>query len=245
MIRDEMTINGKSIRQYNARLLDYSVSGTGRAYSQSSSGSILRVPIVYHTTLSPRTLSITITFFPRKTGTDSSRNNSIPERLSRSTDNIVQFESDTSNRVLEIGLPDGYIYKAVLQSCGTPSFDATGEQDVEYSFLAVRTKPAVKRVITAGGSVYCESNTTTPFRISFTVTSNAASMIVCGITINNITANTEILIDSELGIITADGLNKFDDTDLIEFPYLHPGSNTITCSIPGTEIAVVYTPIYV
>lgn len=243
MIREEMTVNGKSIKHYNARLLSYSVGGTGRSYSQSSSGAVLRLPDVYHTTLSPRILTVTLTFFPKTAGRDS-RNSSIPERLSRSTDNIVLFESDISGKALEIGLPDGYIYKAFLQSCGTPSFDATGEQDVEYTFLAVRTKPAVKKVITAGDTVYCESNTTTPFRICFTVASVTASITVCGITVSNISANTEIVIDSELGIVTANGVNKFGDTDLIEFPHLIPGNNTITCSLPGTEITIVYTPFF-
>lgn len=244
VIRDEMTVNNRSIKEYNARLLSFSVGGTERSYSQSAVGSLLRLPTIYHTTLSPRQLTITLTFFPKAFGTSDSRNTSIPEKLSRSTDNIVRFESDISNKVLEIGLPDGYIYKAFLQSCGTPDFDATGEQDVEYSFLAIRTKAPVKKTITSGEIIDCVSNTETPFRLSFAVTSNIVSMVVCGITISDIAADTEIVIDSELGIITANGANKFADTELISFPILVPGSNTIDCSVSGTEITVVYTPVF-
>lgn len=243
MIHEEMTVNGKSIRQYHARLLNYSVGGTDRSYSQASAGDIYKLPAVYHTTLSPRQLSITLTFFPLA-ATENSRGTSIPQRLSRSTDNIVCFESDISNKALEIGLPDGYIYKAFLQSCGTPAHDATGDQDVEYVFLAIRTKPTVMKVITPGGTVYCESNTDTAFKLSFTVDSATSSLTVCGITIRNISAGTVIVIDSEAGLITANGNNKFGDTDLISFPCLYPGRNIIDCSIANAKITIVYTPIY-
>ena len=33
---DEMTVNNRSIKEYNARLLNFSVGGTERSYSQSS-----------------------------------------------------------------------------------------------------------------------------------------------------------------------------------------------------------------
>lgn len=243
MIREEMTVNNRSIGLYHARLLNFSVGGTPLSHSQSPDGSLLRLPSVYHTVLSPRPLTITLTFFPKATA-NTNINRSIHERMSRSTDNIVRFESDVSNRIIEIGLPDGYIYKAFLTSCGTPSFDATGEQDVEYSFLAIRTKAPVTQRIVSGQIIYCESNTDTPFRLSFKVAINTTCVRICGIPIKAINANTEIVVDSELGIVTANGENKFRDTELIDFPRLVPGNNTIECSIPDTEITIVYTPIY-
>lgn len=240
---DEMTVNNRSIKEYNARLLNFSVGGTERSYSQSSAGSILRMPSIYHTTLSPRRLSITLTFFPKSYGSERNRNRSIPERLMRSTDNIVRFETDILNKVVEIGLPDGYIYKAYLQLCGTPSFDATGQQDIEYTFFAIRTKPAVKQIISSGGTVYCESNTITPFRLSCLVPQKG-NITICDVSFWSVEANSEIVMDSELGIVTANGNNIFAQTTLIDFPYLNPGVNTITCSVSGLEIAVIYTPVY-
>ena len=55
---------------------------------------------------------------------------------------------------------------------------------------------------------------------------------------------SKIVMDSELGIVTANGNNIFAQTTLIDFPYLNPGVNTITCSVSGLEIAVIYTPVY-
>ena len=242
-MKHEMKVNGKSISKYNARLLSFNVSGTERSYSSSSTRPVLLLPDMYQTSLSPRLLSVTLTFFPRTLG-ESSRGRSIPEKLHRSTENIVRFESDVSNRVLEIILPDGYIYKSFLQSAQTPSFDATGEQDVEYIFLAIRQKSPIKETIAAGGVINCISNTNTLCRISFTISGYIPNMTIWGIKIRNIAANTEIVIDSEKGIITANGINKFSDTDLTDFPYLIPGNNVISCSVTGLSVTIDYTPIY-
>ncbi len=242
-MHSEMKVNGRSIDKYNARLLNFNVSGTERSYSSGSARPVLLLPDMYQTALSPRRLSVTLTFYPRTLG-ESSRGRSIPEKLHRSTENIVKFESDISNRVLEIILPDGYIYKSFLQSAQTPSFDATGEQDVEYIFLAIRQKSPIKETIAAGGVINCISNTDTLCRISFTVPVTIPSMTICGIRILDIAADTEIVIDGEKGIITANGINKFADTDLIDFPYLVPGINVVSCTAGGLSITVEYTPIY-
>ena len=242
-MHSEMKVNGRSISHYNAKLLSFSVSGTERSYSSGSARSVLLLPDMYQTSLSPRRLSVTLTFYPRTLG-ESSRGRSIPEKLHRSTENIVQFESDISNRVLEIILPDGYIYKSFLQSAQTPSFDATGEQDVEYIFWAIRQKSPIKQTVTNGGVINCISNTDTLCRISFTNTVRLQWVTICGITISDIAQHTEIVIDSEKGIITANGINKFADTDLINFPYLVPGINVISYAPVGFKVTVEYTPIY-
>lgn len=70
-------------------------------------------------------------------------------------------------------------------------------------------------------------------------------IVVCGIVITYISANTPLVIDGELGIITHGGVNKFLESTLIDFPLLYPGENTITCSNSQAQILVSYTPIFV
>ena len=82
----------------------------------------------------------------------------------------------------------------------------------------------------AGGKVYCKSNTKTPCRIVVSVPAARASLTICGIKINTVAANTDIIIDSEKGLITAGGVNKFGDT--------------ISCDASNADITIVYTPIY-
>ena len=239
----EMTINGMNIKKFNARLLSYSVGGTVLTHSTSASGSILQLNRVYHTILAPRSLSITLTFFPKASG-ESARGMSIPERLSISTQNIVRFESELIGQIVEIGLPDGYYYTACLTAIQPPTFDATGEQDVVYTFSAIRHELQRKEVVTSGNSLICRSNTKTPCKISFTLSSAQNSITVCGVTINSVAANTEIVIDSVNGLITAGGVNKFNDTSFVDFPYLLPGDNTISCSVSGVTLTVIYTPVF-
>ena len=239
----EMTVNGMNIKKFNARLLSYSVGGTVMTHSTSASGNILQLNRIYHTVLSPRSLSVTLTFFP-VTADRGSRNTTIPERLARSTQNIVRFESELIGRIVELGFPDGYYYTACLTAIQPPAFDATGEQDVVYTFLAIRHEPQRKETVTSGNKLNCRSNTKTPCKISFTLTSAQNSITVCGVTINSVAANTEIVIDSVNGLITAGGINKFNDTAFVDFPYLLPGDNTISCSVAGVTLTVIYTPIF-
>ena len=239
----EMTINGESIQKYHARLLSVSVGGTVLTHSTSGSGAILQLNRIYHTVLTPRTLTITLTFFPASSE-PGSRGTSISERLARSTQNIVRFESKLIGQIVEIGLPDGYYYTGFVTSIQAPTFDATGEQDVVYSFTAIRHGLQKTHTVSSGGKIYCLSNTQTPCKIKFTLSAAQSSITVCGIVINNAAANSEIVIDSEKGLITAGGVNKFNDTEFVDFPYLSPGENTISCSVSGVSITVIYTPIY-
>ena len=238
----EMTVNGVSIKMFNARLLTYSVGGTVLTHSTSASGTFLKMNRVYHTVLAPRDLSITLTFFP--VTSYSSRNTTIPERLSRSTKNMIRFESELIGRIVEIGLPDGYYYTAYLTAIQAPTFDATGEQDVVYTFSAIRHELQRRETVSSGDKLICQSNTKTPFQISFALPSSQNTVTVCGITIHSVAANTEIVIDSVNGLITAGGDNKFNDTAFVDFPYLLPGENTISCSVAGVTLSVIYTPIF-
>jgi hypothetical protein len=239
----EMTINGVDIGTYNARLLDYSVSGTAVTNSLSTADTLLRMPDLYSTTLAPRTLTIALTFFPVQLGSDSKKT-SIFEKLSRAAENITRFEADIVGKVVEIGLPDGYMYTALVTAIPAATFDGTGEHDVTYTFSAIRHLHQETVSVVAGGVLNCKSNTTTACKIIFSVPNDVSSATICKITINNISANSEIIIDSEKGLITADGNNKFLDTDFVDFPYLQAGQNIISCTAENADIKVVYTPIY-
>ncbi len=238
----EMTINGVDIKKYHARLLSYSVGGTILTHSTSASGSILQLNRVYSTIIAPRNLSITLTFFPASS-VPGCRNTNIPERLSRSTRNIVRFESELFDRIVEIGLPDGYYYTGYITAIQPATFDATGEQDVTYNFAAIRHGMQSRSTVSSGGVVICRSNTRTPCKIVFTLPTAKSSITVCGIVINNVAANTEVVIDSENGLITAGGINKFNDTEFVDFPYLTPGENVLNCS-EDVPLTIIYTPIY-
>lgn len=64
------------------------------------------------------------------------------------------------------------------------------------------------------------------------------------ITIKNLKANKKIILNGEEGTVTVDGINKFDDVDMWEFPFLVPGENKIKISKDSAKIAVKYKAIW-
>ena len=240
---NEMLINGVDIKTFNARLQTYSVGGTAVTNNTAAAESLVVLPALYYVNFGPRTLNITLTFFPRTVGSDS-RNTSIPERLHRATDNIIRFESLIVGKVVEIYLPDGYYYTALVQSLPAPSFDSTGEHDVTYTFLAIRHLPARKAAVSVGGTIKCISNTDTKCVIAASFSQAHETITLCGVIINNITANDVVVIDSVNGLITCNGVNKFLDTEFYDFPLLSPGENIISCTATDASLQVTYTPVF-
>ena len=64
------------------------------------------------------------------------------------------------------------------------------------------------------------------------------------ITIKNLHANKKIIINGKEGTVTEEGINKFKDTDFWEFPFLMPGTNTITLSKNSCDVTIRYEPRY-
>ncbi len=240
----EMTINGIDIQTYNARLQNYSVSGTAVTNNTSSVGDLLKMPSLFSKTLGTRTLTVTLTFKPSRVNVDS-KGTSIIQRLTLAAENISRFEADIVGKVVEITLPDGFIYTALVTALPPATFDGSGEHDVTYTFMAIRHKSKVKKKIISGDKVICEATTDIPFKLAFAVPSGCTEITVCGITISNLSDYDVIIIDGINGLITCNGANKFLDTDFIDFPVLCPGENTIECSVADVEIIVAYTPVYV
>ncbi|MEG0180774.1 MAG: hypothetical protein RR657_02700 [Peptostreptococcaceae bacterium] len=62
------------------------------------------------------------------------------------------------------------------------------------------------------------------------------------IVIKNLKGNKTIIIDGIEGTVTQDGINKFDDTDMWEFPFLVSGQNNISLNKDTCNITIKYNP---
>jgi len=114
-----------------------------------------------------------------------------------------------------------------------------------YAYL-----PAV--AVTLSGTsqtVTVPGNLPTPAVVTLTPPINLASVTITGmgkpITVNNLHANTPVIIDGEQCLITESGLNKFAETDMWNFPTLQPGANTITSSTVNCVVKIAYKPKYI
>lgn len=64
------------------------------------------------------------------------------------------------------------------------------------------------------------------------------------IIIRNLHANKKIILNGKEETILEEGKNKFSDTDFWEFPFLTPGTNSITLSKNSCNVVIKYEPRY-
>lgn len=133
--------------------------------------------------------------------------------------NTSHEEIVTGAFILEVELKSGYAYK------------------IEVVETANRVS---NKTINVGG------NSNTPAIVEITPSANLIDLVVTGLgepfTINNLTAEQKIIINSEDGTVTQNGDNKFLDYDGWEFPRLVPGANLITFSQVNCDINIKYKP---
>lgn len=92
-------------------------------------------------------------------------------------------------------------------------------------------------------------NMESPCTLSVRPSSVLAKLTITGLSdkpiiLKHLEANKEIIIDGELGEVTCEGNNKFDDYDAWEFPRLLPGENTVTLDSDICQITITYKPLY-
>lgn len=93
-------------------------------------------------------------------------------------------------------------------------------------------------------------NQETPCIVEITPSISLVDLIITGladdpIIIKNLTADKKIIINGEDGTVLENGINKFGDTDLWEWPRLKAGSNSITVSKNSCDITIKYKPRYI
>ena len=90
-------------------------------------------------------------------------------------------------------------------------------------------------------------NLPTPAIITVTVPSNGSDVVLSGfveddITINNVQGNSPVIIDGEECTVIQNGINKFGDTDIWQFPVLQPGDNIIGINSNLYTVQIQYKP---
>lgn len=90
----------------------------------------------------------------------------------------------------------------------------------------------------------------TPAILEITPNINIANITIEGladdpIIIKNLNVNKKIILDGELQKITVDGINKFSDTEMWDFPKLNPGINLIKVNRNTCNIKIKYKPRFI
>lgn len=99
-------------------------------------------------------------------------------------------------------------------------------------------------------SLNVEGNKETPCVLEITPTQAMVDLVINGVTkdaftIENLAKDQKLIIDGENQTITVDGVNKFLDTDMWDYPFLIAGENNITFSKSYLTGIIKYKPRYV
>jgi phage-related protein len=167
--------------------------------------------------------------------------------------NISNLVSKLTNAVI-LKL-DGYSknYKCILSGSGETIKTVSGRAYrktltfIGYAFGDEVTE-TMNRVISK--TINVSGNIIAPAIVEITPALSIAELIITGVSdesiiINNLTVGKKIIINGENGTVTVDGVNKFSDTELWEFPRLNAGANTITVDKSSTDITIKYKPRFI
>ena len=222
-----LTINKIPVSKYGAKMhADYIVSGAQitSTYQKPRNGSTF---VVVGHEAGIKTLTIKLDVFGRSP-TDTKRK-------------ISELDSLASSGKVEITLPDGFAYTAVLQSITPPVRITDCIYTCSYVFVAVQHEDMI-RMVTDDGYIF--ANGTMPRMdcvLKTAVGAAANSYNFAGVTFTGVKAGDVLVLDGITKRVLVNGAPGAQKCNLGEFPYLAPGSNHIIC--PDT-VTVEYYPAY-
>lgn len=141
---------------------------------------------------------------------------------------------------VELYLPDGFYYTSILQSIGVPKQITPSILSCSYVFLGIQHDKMAKAV----SSGVFQAQGTLPKMdciLSVSPSASAETYTVAGITFSNVHQGDQIVIDGITKRVLINGGPAAQRCDIIDFPYLVPGDNAISCIDPVT---VQYYPSY-
>lgn len=138
---------------------------------------------------------------------------------------------------------DIYEYAAVLKDRNSEDTGVEPYQQVSLSFDAVRRRPKIRQKITGTGVIFNPGNSPSGVKLSFSPDEGVEAVTLMGITISDLQPGVTYVIDGLSGHVTANGVNYFAHTDIIDFPKILPGRNEITVS-EDIPVEISFYPLY-
>lgn len=111
-----------------------------------------------------------------------------------------------------------------------------------YKYMAEKAITLAKQTEQA---ILVSGNVDTPCIYEIKALTSIIDFDINGIKVHNLPINSLLVIDGRKCTITLDGINKFKDAEIHEFPYLHAGDNTIKINNINCTIKVKYEPRFV
>ena len=172
-----------------------------------------------------------------------------------------ESESDVKNKLgllidkckeCNLKFGDDFYYKSFLINSNTENTLRKYTRKLNHSFIGYSYKEEESEVMNriTNKTINVTGNLETPAIVEITPTTALADVTLEGladdpIVIKNLTANKTVILDGELQKVTVDGVNKYGDTDMWDFPRLKPGANTVKVDKSNCDIKIKYKPRYI
>ena len=146
---------------------------------------------------------------------------------------------------VELALPDGFLYTASLDKIGAVT-ELSADGCIlagSYSLVGFRHDPLETAALPAGGGELWVRGTAPDMecRLTCTVGAAAGSYLMAGILWVNVQAGDVLVLDGIKRVVTRNGVNALNMTDLTRWPLLAPGLNILTAP---DAMTVEYYPIW-
>lgn len=232
-----MRINGLDIKKYGAKQLTVDIS-TSSISNNSEYNINALLPMFLDGNISFKNIDVCLLF------------------KGNSRDEILENISNLVSKLLgEVTLNlDGYtnLFNVVLKDSKTEKTKSKYTYKKVLNFIGYEYKEQIIEEVNrvTSKTLNITGNLITPAIVEVTPTTDLVDIRIEGladdpIIIKNLTANKKVVIDGELQKVTIDGINKYGDTDMWDFPRLNPGTNTITVSRNSCDIKIKYKPRYI
>ena len=178
-------------------------------------------------------------------------------------EHISLISSDVNGQEVEVELDSqpGYYYYGLAAVSTAKDNNVLTSFEISIMADPFKYKDMIAELVGAvsGKTIDVQGDYETPCIIELTPSGSITTYTIKGaarnpvtgeaedIIIKNLTAGKKVIIDGESCTVTDDGVNKYADTEMWEFPTLVPGSNILTfvSSSVACNVTIKYKPRYI
>lgn len=233
-----MLINNIDISKYNARVLDVNIQNSSISNLSDLDIKNKLIPLFLQSKVALNNITVTLLI------------NSLDKR---------QYYLDKSNLLsnmldsFDIYFKDRNLkFKCVLVNQADQASLRQIRGRFQLTFIGYNLENEVAQTINrvTSKTIDVTGNIKVPIKLEITPVIDMIDLKITGLSedpliVKNLKGTKTIIIDGINGTVTQDGINKFEDTDMWEFPFLVPGKNNILLSKDTCNITIKYNPRFI
>lgn len=163
------------------------------------------------------------------------------DECSLNTSNMI---SECQNCIIKVD-NESFEYVAILTAFDFSETGVDFYNQVELTFSAVKRLPLVVMTFESGEGMFQNvGNVSSGVIFGITPNNDIETFTINDIVIKNLSSGHKFIIDGLNGKVTCNGINRFLDTNLIDFPKVSPGENIIYVSNNDVIVEVSYYPTF-